>query len=131
MPVPSGPIQLSASSKIQSPTGGRARLTVRSALMKVHLLKSSTDDVPLLKSAATTARITCDIGAFSTIGRSTRYQIAPGPGVISPPRTTLVEMPDTNELPVGLRAIGRPASGPGSSIGGSTTSGGNASVWDL
>ena len=48
----------SPSSKIQSPTGCRDSETVRSALRKVHCLKSSATEVALLKSEATTARIT-------------------------------------------------------------------------
>ena len=78
-PAPSGPIQVSASTSIQSPAGSREKFTVRSALRNVHSRKSSTDEVPLQKSAAAIVRIACETGAPSTIGRSTRYQIAPGP----------------------------------------------------
>jgi hypothetical protein len=61
----------------QSPAD-RAKFTVRSALKVTG--KSSTAEVPLQKSAAAIARIACETGAPCTIGRSTRYQIAPGPG---------------------------------------------------
>ena len=56
MPMESGPAQVSASSRIHSPTGSRARLSVRSPLMKVQCVKSSTAEVPLQKSAAMAAR---------------------------------------------------------------------------
>ena len=78
-PAPSAPIQDSASTRIQSPTGSREKFTVRSALRKVQSRKSSTEEVPLQKSAAAIVRIACETCAPSTIGRSTRYQIAPGP----------------------------------------------------
>ena len=85
-PIESGPAQVSASSRIQSPTGSRARLSVRSPLMKVHSRKSSTDEVPLQKSAAIAARISGEVGAPSTIGRSARYHTAAGPGRRNEPR---------------------------------------------
>ena len=66
--------------------------------MKVHSRKSSAAEVPLQKSAATTARIACEIEKPSTIGRSTRYQIAPGPGAPNRPRAARSEMPVTNGL---------------------------------
>src|SRR3979411_2681678 len=97
-PAPSGPIQDSASSSIQSPTGWRAKLTVRSALIKVHCRKSSTAEVPLQKSAATTARIACDTGEPRTRGAHARYQIAPGPGTPKLPRAERIEMPVTKGL---------------------------------
>ena len=61
--------------------------------MKVHCRKSSTAEVPLQKSAATTARMACEIGAPSTSGRSARYQIAPGPGTPKRPRAARIDMP--------------------------------------
>src|SRR3990170_1119207 len=97
-PAPSGPIQDSASSNIHSPTGWRAKLTVRSALIKVHCRKSNTAEVPLQKSAATTARIACDTGEPWTNGRSARYQIAPGPGTPNRPRAARNDMPETKGL---------------------------------
>ena len=97
-PAPSGPIQDSASSRIQSPAGSREKFTVRSALRKVHSRKSSTDAVPLQKSAAAIARIACVTGEPSTIGRSTRYQIAPGPGEPKRPRAARSDIPVTNGL---------------------------------
>src|ERR1700709_167480 len=108
MPAPSGPIQVSASSNIQSPTGARERLTVRSALSNVHLWKSSVEEVPLQKSAATTARIICEIGAPSMIGRSMRYQIAAGPIFKKPPRTMLTDNPVTNGVRENGGSIGVP-----------------------
>src|ERR1700709_1710031 len=96
--APSGPIQDSASSRIHSPTGCLAKLTVRSALIKVHLRKSSTAEVPLQKSAATTARIACETSEPSTSGRSVRYQIAPGPGTPKLPRAARSDMPDEKGL---------------------------------
>src|ERR1700709_1980653 len=128
MPAPSGPIQVFALSNIQSPTGARERLTVRSALRNVHLWKSSVDEVPLQKSAATTARITCEIAAPSTIGRSMRYQIAAGPLFKKPPRTMLTDNPGTNGVCENGGSIGVPWSGGGTSIGASAISGGNGSV---
>src|ERR1044072_5708275 len=94
MPIESGPAHVSASKSNQSPTGSPARLSVRSPLMKVHLVKSSTADVPLQKSAAMAARISGDKGAASTIGRVARYQTAAGPGVRNEPLATRISRPD-------------------------------------
>src|SRR4051812_50228856 len=90
MPIESGPAQVSASSKIHSPTGSRARLSVRSALMKVQCLKDRKAEVPLQKSAVMTARISGDSSAPSTIGRAARYQIAAGPGTLKAPFSFLI-----------------------------------------
>src|ERR1700712_3994964 len=125
MPAPSGPIQVSALSRIQSPTGARAMLTVRSALRNVHVWKSSVEEVPLQKSAATTARITWEIGAPSTIDRLTRYQIAAGPIFKKPPRTMLTDNPVTNGVRENGGSIGVPRSGEGTSIAASAISGGS------
>src|SRR5580698_7465820 len=94
MPIESGPAQVSASSRIQSPTGSRARLSVRSALMKVHLRNERNADVPLQKSAVIAARISGDSSAPSTMGREARYQIAAGPGILKAPLTFLISRPD-------------------------------------
>ena len=66
--------------------------------MKVHSRKSSAAAVPLQKSAATTARIACETEKPSTSGRSTRYQIAPGPGTPNRPRAERSETPVTKGL---------------------------------
>src|SRR5476649_2272942 len=94
MPIESGPAQVSASSRIHSPTGSRARLSVRSALMKVQCLKDRKAEVPLQKSAVIAARISGEIGAPSTIGREARYQIEAGPGVLNAPFTFLISSPE-------------------------------------
>ena len=67
--------------------------------MNVHFRKSSTAEVPLQKSAATTARMVCEAFEPSISGRSTRYQIAPGPGTPNRPRAARIEMPVTKGLP--------------------------------
>src|SRR5471030_973262 len=94
MPIRSGPAQVSASSSIHSPTGSRARLIVRSALMKVQCLKDRKAEVPLQKSAVIAARISGEIAAPSTIGREARYQIEAGPGVLNAPLTFRISSPD-------------------------------------
>ena len=67
--------------------------------MKVHCRKSSAAEVPLQKSAATTPRMACETDEPSTTGRSTRYQIAPGPGTPNRPWAARIEMPFTKGLP--------------------------------
>lgn len=67
--------------------------------MNVHCRKSSAAEVPLQKSAATTARIACDTGDPAISGWSTRNQIAPGPGTPKRPRAARIEMHFTNGLP--------------------------------
>ena len=96
--------------------------------MKVHFRKSSAAEVPLQKSAATTARIACEICAPSISGRSTRYQIAPAPGTPKRPRAARMVIPATKGLPEKSGCSSRDCSGPGSSSGNSATSGGNASA---
>src|SRR5882757_4983263 len=94
MPIESGPAQVSASGRLHSPTGSRARLIVRSALMKVQCLKDRKAEVPLQKSAAMVARISGEIGSPSTMGREARYQIDAGPGLLNAPLTFLISRPD-------------------------------------
>ena len=57
------------------------------------------------KSAAAIARIACDTGAPSTIGRSTRYQIAPGPGTPKWPRAARSDIPVTKGLEEKIDAL--------------------------
>ena len=82
--------------------------------------------MPLQKSAATIARIACDTAKPSTIGRSTRYQIAPGPGTPNRPRAARSDMPVTNGLEEKSAASTRDCSGPGRSTGSIAASGGNS-----
>src|ERR1700761_5892969 len=94
MPTESGPAQVSASSRIHSPTGSRGRLVVRSAVIKVQCWNDRKAEVPLQKSAVIAARISGEIAAPSTIGREVRYQIAAGPGLLKAPFTFLISRPD-------------------------------------
>ena len=78
------------------------------------------------KSAAAIARIACDTGEPSTIGRSTRYQIAPGPGTPNWPRAARSDIPVTKGLEEKSTGSTRDCSGPGSSTFSIAASGGNS-----
>jgi hypothetical protein len=84
---------MSAFTRIHSPTGGRARLSVTSPLMNDHSFGSRTEDTPLPKSAAMAARMIGLIGCPATIGWLARNQIAASPGRRSSRVAGLAETP--------------------------------------
>src|ERR1051326_2839292 len=112
-PVPRSPANISAASRIHGARGARQTTIVRSALTKLHARMSTTDEMPLARSAADVACASGDVASPSTSGRSRWNHAAHGPGFIKSPSTTRVSTPVKNGLQFfACAGIGRPASGP-------------------